>query len=233
MSFNHNPNIVRNGLVLCLDAKDLKSYSGSGTTWVDRSGNGYNVTLVNGVSYSNGAMVFDGVNDYVDCGSVYNFGSSTSKATIIVWARGSGYMISNRRTSSNHGWIFVNNTDRIFNLYVDAYGNLPYGESFTQNISSTPFTSLSSDYKMFSVTIDRSTNKYMLGINSYFSEFTRSFNVEGYQNFNVIDIGRINNFTYNTSYFNGNINTVQIYNRALSQAEILQNFNAQKGRYGI
>src|SRR6056300_1230478 len=64
MALSHSPKIVTDGLVLCLDASDPQSYSGSGTTWYDRSGNNYDFTAVNGPTYSNGKFSFDGSNDY-------------------------------------------------------------------------------------------------------------------------------------------------------------------------
>jgi hypothetical protein len=60
------PNIITDGLVLALDAGSKKSYSGSGTTWKDLSGNGNNGTLVNGPTFDSGnggSIVFDGFND--------------------------------------------------------------------------------------------------------------------------------------------------------------------------
>ena len=60
--------IVSSGLVMHLDAGNVASYSGSGTTWTDISGNGNHGTLINGVGFTssnNGALVFDGTNDYV------------------------------------------------------------------------------------------------------------------------------------------------------------------------
>lgn len=59
------PNIIRDGLVLYLEATNQKSYSGTGTTWNDLIGNGNNGTLVNGVGFSGSSMVFDGVNDEI------------------------------------------------------------------------------------------------------------------------------------------------------------------------
>ena len=63
MGTSYNPHIVSDGLVLCLDAANPRSYPGSGTSWYDLSGNGNNGTLVNGVGYSSdnaGSLVFDG-----------------------------------------------------------------------------------------------------------------------------------------------------------------------------
>jgi hypothetical protein len=62
MALSHSPKIITDGLVLCLDAGNPKSYPGSGTTWTDLSGNGNNGSLENGVGYNGG--FFNG-NDYV------------------------------------------------------------------------------------------------------------------------------------------------------------------------
>ena len=61
MGLSHSPNIVTDGLVLCLDAANPRSYPGSGTSWLDLSGQGNNGTL-NGPTFSNdnsGFLVFD------------------------------------------------------------------------------------------------------------------------------------------------------------------------------
>ena len=71
MSVAYNSSIVTNGLVLCLDAGNPRSYPGSGTLWNDVSGNGNNGTLNNSPTYTsgvNGYFTFDAVNDYVDSG---------------------------------------------------------------------------------------------------------------------------------------------------------------------
>ena len=62
-------NVVTDNMVVYLDAGNNSSYSGSGTSWNDVSGNGNNFTLVNGPTYSSsdgGAIVLDGTNDYVN-----------------------------------------------------------------------------------------------------------------------------------------------------------------------
>ena len=87
MALSHSPSIVLDGLVLCLDAGNPKSYPGSGTNVSDLSGNGNNGTLVNGVGYNGsnlGSLVFDGSNDYADCGnnSILNVGNNI---TVNVW----------------------------------------------------------------------------------------------------------------------------------------------------
>ena len=63
------PNVVTDGLVLYLDAGNVKSYPGTGTVWSDLSGDGNNGDLINGITYSSGNLLFDGSIDYVDCGT--------------------------------------------------------------------------------------------------------------------------------------------------------------------
>ena len=64
MSLHHSPKIVTNGLVLCIDSANVKSYPGSGTTLFDISGNSITGTLVNGAIANSQGITLDGVNDY-------------------------------------------------------------------------------------------------------------------------------------------------------------------------
>ena len=81
MSLGHGATIVRDGLVLYLDAANEKSYPGSGTTWYDLSGNGNDVTLINNPTYStnnNGSFIFDGVDEYLSSVSLTHNGTLTA-----------------------------------------------------------------------------------------------------------------------------------------------------------
>ena len=87
MSCIRGPSIVTNGLVLCLDAANIKSYAGTGTAWNDLSGNSRTGTLTNGPTYSGtngGSIVFDGVNDYVQTPSLSLTGNETN-LTLSCW----------------------------------------------------------------------------------------------------------------------------------------------------
>ena len=98
MSNNYGPKIITDGLVLCLDAADQNSYSGSGNTWTDLSGNGNNGTLINGPTFTSenyGSIIFDGSNDYMSVNNNYNHFAET----VIVWAK------SNTSTWNQYGWI--------------------------------------------------------------------------------------------------------------------------------
>ena len=87
MAIAYNSSIVSNGLVLCLDAGNPRSYPTTGTSWFDVSGNGALGTLTNGVAYSSsnlGIMTFDGIDDRV---SVVNTIPSLSNLTIEIFLR--------------------------------------------------------------------------------------------------------------------------------------------------
>ena len=89
MSTYGNPYTIHdNSLVLSLDASNQKSYIGSGTSWLDISYNGNNGTLTNGPTFNSnngGFIVFDGTNDYVDCGYATNV--RTNSITYAVWIK--------------------------------------------------------------------------------------------------------------------------------------------------
>jgi len=87
MGVSYNPKIVKDGLVLYLDAGNTKSYPGSGTTWTDLSGNGNNGTL-NGPSYNSnllGTFVLDGVDDYATLPTI-----TLTNFTIQIWCKITG-----------------------------------------------------------------------------------------------------------------------------------------------
>ena len=95
MGLGHSPRIVTDGLVLCLDAANKRSYPGTGTTWTDLKGEN-NGTLTNGPTFDSsnkGSIVFDGTNDYINCGNGSEF-SITEQITLICWMKktsNSGY----------------------------------------------------------------------------------------------------------------------------------------------
>jgi hypothetical protein len=93
MSFVHSPKIITEGLVLSLDAGNVKSYPGSGTVWTDKSGYGYNGALTNGPTFNSsngGSIVFDGTNDFINVSTGFTFANGTANKTMEVWFRPTG-----------------------------------------------------------------------------------------------------------------------------------------------
>jgi len=221
------PNSVTSGLVLELDAGNTKSYPGSGTTWTDLSGLGNTGTLTNGPTYSSangGSIVFDGVNDYVNCGSI-NFTSGTS-ITIEVWVNPNSSQntyadILDYNHGANGGFVIQQNGNAL-NQYYLAYWN---GTSF--DITSTITLNSNSFNHLVFVKSGTSTIGYLNSVNTIQYTGSSNINCSGY----VLYLGR---FVVGAGReFNGSISNTKIYNRALSATEISQNFNALRSRYGL
>jgi hypothetical protein len=222
MSLSHSPKIVTNGLVLCLDAADKKSYPGTGTLWTDRSGNGNNGTLTNGPTFSSangGSIVFDGTNDYVDTAPII---ASNGFFTISSWvylASGAGNFPMIASVKSGDGISFFgirigSNNALGFNLYLNGL------QTNNQNV---PL--INTWYNAVAV-YDGSAKVY---VNSVLLSQSSAGSSAGFPSGVWIGNGSL----LGNSFWKGNIAQTSIYNRALTPQEILQNFNATRGRYGI
>ena len=228
MSLGHGASIVRDGLVLHLDAAGAKSYPGSGTTWTDLSGNGNDGTLVNGVGYSsdnNGSLDFDGSNDYVNTG-LGNY--SDDEISLSAWFNTS--ITSGTRTIIGRGGInTLNEIDLIFG-YADPFRLVARFAGPSNQILYTWPIENANKWKNAVMTIKnngatRTNTLYIDGVSV--GSTTSSNIISSYsENFYV---GRIED----GRYFSGNISQVSIYNRALTADEIKKNFEATRGRYGI
>jgi hypothetical protein len=222
---DNGENIVRDGLVLYLDAK--YSYPGAtGTnpdvyTWYDLSGNENHGELKNGVSYSGtdgGSLVFDGVNDYVTF-------SSTSlnlyPITLSFWATPDGEVINKYVASSVNGYRVSFGTGGISGYYFKS------GSDYTLNYDAGYGSGTSGIFSYGTMTVDATGVKFyingqLVGSNSWTGTAGPPTTAE------VFKLG-----VYSSSYRTGNIAQALIYNRALTAEEVLQNFNATKDRYGI
>jgi len=229
MSVYRGPKIVTDGLVLCLDAADKNSYSGTGTTWYDLGKNNYNGTLVNGPTFSSnnmGAIVFDGTDDR---GSFTTPVNSTDNQTYEVWTNavsgalassGYAYILHNNSLNSSIGNSFLTIGLKPTNIYFGAFNGAL--STMTTNITAT-----NSIVRQLVLKWDGS-NQYLYADGQLQDSEALSAPI---QNFNTItSFGDYYNSTFRMIL--GNIYTIRIYNRSLSSSEILQNYNATKGRFG-
>ncbi len=219
--------LVTDGLVLNLDAADPRSYPGSGTTWTDLTGNGNTGTLTNGPTYNNangGSIVFDGTNDYVALPST-NLAFGSNQFSIEAWVYATATVPSTNniiycsQSSNSAGFIGLvyNNTNGF--LISDFNGSTRITAS-----NSTP-VSLNTWYHV--VALRNSSNQYVVYVNGVASapssvstlSLTAATPTIGYNPATATEIwtGRISNF--------------RVYNRALSAAEVAQNYDALKVRY--
>ena len=219
--------IVTSGLVLHLDAGNPFSYpaTGVGTKWTDLSGNNNHGTLTNGVSYTDnnrGALVFDGVDDYVSLGTKniittdfsVNMWVKVTAATKEVFFFSFGYNDSSSALMFKHPDINI-----LYIIYSNSGTTTQYASSFeiTQNV-------------LYNITWTRNGSNNILYINGFdIYSFSNSTTLSSC----IYDIGWASSRNKTTAYYQGNIYTTSLYNRALSAAEVSQNYEALKGRYGL
>lgn len=228
MAFIHSPKIVTSGLVFAVDAANVKSYVSGSTTWSDLSGNRNNGTLTNGPTFSTGSggsIVFDGVNDYVMNNAFVN--PPTSTFTIGCWARFS---------SVATGRYLLSFGKDAFGLALFAYG-FGGGQlifemgSGVGNVSSGIIPTIGVWYNIVA-TGDGTNTRFYLNGNLTGTASQGGKQIAGTPTLSLgsyVDAGG-NPSTY---YHHGNIALAQIYNRALSAQEILQNFNTMRSRFGV
>ena len=220
MGVAYNSKIITDGLQLCLDAGNLKSYPTTGLTWTDLSGNGRNGTLFFESTYSSatgGSIVFDGIQD---CVVVNNSASilSTTSYTKIAWFYPTSFATNNNLISGETGqhafWLMGGNTLRAGHNGV-----------WDTVISSTTL-SLNTWY-CGAVTFNTTTGwtLYLNGVQEDTDISTTTFTGTG-------DI-LIAAFGFGQNNFTGRISNALVYNRVLTATEIAQNYNALKGRYGL
>ena len=229
--------IVKDGLVLWLDANDKTSYPGSDISWRDLSKSGINGTLTNGPTFNSsngGSIVFDGVNDNCVLGNVLNMG--TNSLTINTWFKLAtspnvdGYIFSKSFYGAQNYRYGLNINNNKLLTFVQGNG----GADITP-LGSTTF--VSNIWYMATTTINRSSNITMY-VNGIAETLTGASTISQWNglDFQSINPARIGSYTFNNNVtpnlmFKGSIATTQIYNRALSATEVLQNYNATKGRY--
>ena len=219
MSAYAGPEIVNNGLVLSLDAGNARSYPGSGTTWTDLA-SGLTGTLTNGPTYSSsngGSIVFDGVNDYTVLSSSTNWNLSGDFA-LESWFFPSSFGSFNAIMTSavsNGLW---------FGRMTSGIGLRAYGVADVIATATLPSTGA-----WHHMVVTRNGSTISLYIDNAF--VTSVVDTRTFPNSSLY-IGTDDNLL--GAPWNGRISVAKIHNgRALSAAEIRQNFNATRGRYGI
>jgi hypothetical protein len=210
-------NIISNGLVLRMDAGNIQSYPGTGTSVTDLSTLNTASTMVGPtfVSSNLGAWVFDGVNDYIRTPTLT--GVSTGNFTIEAW-------IFPTTITGDFRIISCNQTLDNFQLIVTPTAGLQlYMGSLAASASAVFATNT-----WYHVAATRSGSSVVLYVNAAsVATGTNSTTV----NTTYLDIGyRTSN---NNHPFNGRISVYGLYNRTLSITEISQNFNSLRSRYGV
>lgn len=216
----YGPNIVTDGLVLYLDAANTKSYPGSGAVWYDLSGFGNSCIFDATPTYNATHLIFNGTSHY---GTIVNNSTLdfSNEQTIIMW------LYHTFTTGRRNPW---NQAYGGYGTWTHESGNSINHYFGDAGANTTPYIAAPSNatprgvWNCMTSTRDVSNHKwYMNGIwqrttsHSYSTLLTDNNNI-------TIGSGY-------AGYWEGNISIIMVYNRALSQSEISQNYNAQKSRY--
>ena len=229
-----NNNIVTEGLVLYLDAGNHSSYIGSGTVWKDLSGNGHTATM-NGATYSSddgGYFSFDGTNDYGKIVDSTDFLFGTGSFTEEAWhKRGGNTTWENpivRGSDQSWGGLWVSNAGNFYPYhYTESSGQLTVntgdavGTDWVHHVTTTTNTGSAVTIRVYKNTVLQGTS---------------STTVSGWQPKSItvgtdLWVGGILGASY---WYEGKIAMCRIYKgKALSNTEIIQNYNRHKGRFGL
>jgi hypothetical protein len=228
MAVQYNPGIVTNGLILCLDAANRNSYPGSGTVWFDLSFGKNNGTLTNGpsfVSSNNGSIIFDGTNDYIDLTNTTNLNITTNDFALEVWLyyqRSSvpAAKVASRGSYLTTGWTY----------YAGKFGNFP--DTITFQYGSTTWIGVGD----FTVTENNWYHGCVTRLNGTITSYVNGLNTgsrtDSY-NFTSTNPTRIGANSVAGELFKGNVAVFRQYNIGLNNDQVIQNFNALRGRFGI
>jgi hypothetical protein len=212
-------------LVLYLDAANTRSYISGSTTWSDLSRSGNNGTLTNGPTFNSGnggSIVFDGTNDY----ALINGFNLLAPLTISSWI----YKTSHK--------IWTSILDRYGNENLDSV-SLGFDSNDGQRLmyqwnNSPPFSNrvigntIINTNQWYYVCVTATSTTADFYVNSVFDVSRSVGQVSQTGNFYVGV-----NLAGGDEYYAGRIANLQVYNRALSSTEILQNYNATKTRFGL
>jgi hypothetical protein len=229
MGIAYNTSIVMDGLLFYLDAANPRCYSGSGTSVMELT-SGIGATLVNGVGFNsanNGSFVFDGSNDYINCGLISNTFNSLSVEVMFKIG------ILNKKQSvistydNSLGWgieLLDNTSNNAFNFF-----------GFTSSGIYTSIQSTSSGLlnQLYFITgVFSGSNSISIYINGTLNNSVNT-NYSSISKFSTSNLQLGDDPNTQSLYLQGNVFSAKLYNRALSAAEIKTNYNGTKKRYGL
>jgi hypothetical protein len=227
--------IVQQGLVLNLDAGNIYSYAGAGTTWYDVSGNAIDASASGTSSYINlygGLLSFPNNNSYYNTSAVSTFNLGASSFSMECWvyldaatASDNAYrgIISLGLSSTNYVYIAKWRSGLYSGLYVQY---IAAGSTVTGVYQANDYNPVS---RWTHVVATKSSNVLYFYVNGVLYSTASDLNTTFNGNSSVY-IAQAHGGV-NSLY--GYVGESRVYNIALSAAQVLQNYNATKGRFGL
>lgn len=219
--------IITDGLLVHLDAGNVNSYPGTGSTWTDLQGND-NGTLVNGLTYSSnnrGSLETNGSNDYVLISSVAGSGTATQSFTYEVWVNPSdsdGNILSMSAVNPQGDWNMPPISAVSDSFRAKIWNN-------TQLVADTTFTQ--GEWYQVVLVWNYAASTQLLYVNGILNDSQGGIIYESSGVNNNIFLGQSNPGADDTGDFAGKYSIVRLYNKALSSGEVLINYNVNSSRY--
>lgn len=211
MGLYHSPRIITDGLIMYVDAANSKSYPGSGSTWFDISGNGNSLTLTGSPTFSSRVAQFNGTTQWAQNTLNLSTGTSTVMAGSRYTTATGGRVI----TSTVNNWLLGHWGSTVGNYYAEGW------------VSSVSAGGNDTTWRIYAGTNDVPGDLF----NFYINGNLNIGNSSGSAGPNGISVGRWGAGA--SEYSACEVSFILAYNRVLTAAEIQQNFNALRGRFGI
>jgi len=227
------PAYVTSNLLMYVDAANSSSYPGSGTTWSDLSGNGRNMTLTNGPTFTSGTpsyFTFDGTNDYAST-SITTFNNTNNvSGTIEGWVRipdttGFRHVFGMRDNSANSFFFLLLFDSTNSESRVNVGGT-------NLDINYDPGSNFWTNWKQIVFTFNRSDGRTRLYINGSIVATSSGTNSDTFGTLNNFEVGGANQSGFG-AYTNMYGSKFLVYNKALSSSEVSQNYDAFKSEFGL
>lgn len=232
MSYNNGPKIVTDGLVLCLDANNVKSYPGSGTTWSDLGGSGLNGAMTN-ITYTYPYFGYNGASSQVNISNNALLQPGNGDWTMETWVSPSNIAATQVIFGKFSAGGAAANSSYSVRHNVSGYINAEFGDGTSTVVTSTQyFPKLNTWAHLTYVWTVTGTKALQTYINGSFTGSISHTKTSVLNTNTSLYVGSYNGGEY-SQWFTGSIGLVKLYNRSLSGSEVLQNYNATKGRFSL
>lgn len=230
MSIQGNPFAIHDSsLMLYLDAANIKSYIGSGTSWVDLSGNSINGTLVNTPAFNSGSggnFVFNGTNTHII--SPENSTLNTQTPSVEVWIKTNslnqnGFFFEKGQVNTQYS-LFQEGSNLVWRQNISGVGALSLYATTSNYINTSNWAQVVGTYT------SGTRRLYVNG--ELVASDTQSGTIS--TNANGSSIGVYGGYNGGRGYYyNGSIGIIRVYNKVLSPEDVLQNYNTTKSRFDL
>jgi hypothetical protein len=235
---NSGQQIVTSGLSLNYDVPQLRSYPTTGTSITDLSGNSNTGTLVNGVAFNSsngGSLVFDGTNDFLSCGAVSNITfERTNTFSFAFWTYPTSLSV-NRFLLSKY-----NTSNRGLSFGISTAGALSFvlrNTATTNDFLINTLTGLIAINNWYNIVVTYNGSSSATGISFYINGVKTTSDITVRNGLTATTLNsenvQLGTRAVDNTFYSGRIASASIYNKVLTADEVLQDFNANRSRYGL